>query len=177
MKRQRGAALLALTAVLLAITAVAAASTLRQSSNAHAAQAAERRALALARDALLGDAQARRCVDPALPPEALLACPDGAGTEGVAATACAGITRGWLPWRTLGVPPLRDRSGTCLWIERNGMSVRVIAPAGATPGQNRVADAGRTVCGGNLNAGNYLDAADPALTLTLDAAALAALCP
>ncbi len=177
MKRQRGAALLAVFAVLLALTAAAAAATLRQSATPHARDAAERRALALARDALRGHAQAQHCLDPARPIDTLLACPDSATGEGVAETACPGTTRGWLPWRTLGLPPLRDRSGACLWIERSGASLRIIAPGGAGPGQNRAADPARPVCGGNFDPANYLDATDGALTVTLDAGALAAVCP
>lgn len=177
MRRQRGAALLAVFVVLLAITAAAAASTLRQSATAHARDAAERRALALARDAVWGHAQTQHCLDPARPIDALLACPDSTTVEGVAEPACPGTSRGWLPWRTLGLPPLRDRSGACLWIERSGASVRIIAPGGAAPGQSRVADPSRVVCGGNFNAANYLDPVDAALTLTLNAGALAAVCP
>ncbi len=111
------------------------------------------------------------------PLETLLACPDGAAAEGIAAPACPGTSRGWLPWRTLELPPLRDRSGACLWIERSGATVRIIAPGAAGPGQSRIADPSRSVCGGNFTAANYLDPSDPTLTLTLDAGALAAVCP
>jgi hypothetical protein len=176
-KRQRGAALLAVFAVLLAVTAVTAAATLRQAATPYARDATERRALVLARDALWGHAQAQHCLAPLRPIDTLLACPDSVAAEGVAAPACAGTSRGWLPWRTLELPPLRDRSGACLWIERNGATVRIIAPGAAGPGQSRVADPSRLVCSGNFNAANYLDATDPALTLTLEAGALAAVCP
>ena len=53
----------------------------------------------------------------------LLPCPDidagGGFAEGVAHdTACSGSddsVLGRLPWRTLGLPPLRDAAGQCLW--------------------------------------------------------------
>lgn len=177
MKRQRGAALLAVFAVLLAISAAAAATTFRQAARPESRDLAERRALALARDALHGHAQAQHCRNPAQPLDTLLPCPDAAATEGVAAASCPGTTRGWLPWRSLGLPPLRDASGTCLWVERTAGSVRVIAAGGARTGQNRAAVPARPVCGGNLAAANYLDAGDASLTLTLQPAALAAVCP
>jgi hypothetical protein len=177
MKRQRGAALLAVFAVLLAITAVATATTFRQAARPESRDLAERRVLALARDALQGHAQLQYCRNPSQPIDALLPCPDGAASEGVAATSCPGTTRGWLPWRSLELPPLRDSSGTCLWIERNAATVRIVAAGGARPGQSRAADPARTVCGGNLTSTNYLDASDAAVTLTLQPAALAAVCP
>jgi hypothetical protein len=178
MKRhQRGAALLAMFALLVALTAVAAVTLLRQSARAAGTQFSEQRSLAVARDALRGHAYAAHCANPALPLDALLPCPDAAGQEGSAAASCAGTTRGGLPWRTLQLPPLRDASGTCLWIERSGASVRIVAPGGARAGQSRAAIAGRDVCGGNLVAANYLDAGDVAVTLTLTAPELAGICP
>ncbi len=43
-----------------------------------------------------------------------LPCPDLDG-DGLEETPCgAGSTEGWLPWKSLGVAPLRDASGTCL---------------------------------------------------------------
>jgi hypothetical protein len=176
-KRQRGAALLAVFAVLVALSAAAAVVTFRDASKPESRDIAERRVLALARDALWGYAQAQYCRNPAQPLETLLPCPDAAATEGLAAPSCPGTTRGWLPWRSLQLPPLRDASGTCLWVERSGVTVRVIAPGGARPGQNRAADPARTICGGNLVAANYLDVTDASLTLTLQPAALAAVCP
>lgn len=48
-----------------------------------------------------------------------LPCPDlGLGTEGQEAPSCGGrgvASLGRLPWRSLGLPPLRDDSGECLW--------------------------------------------------------------
>ncbi len=137
----------------------------------------QQRSLARAADALRGDAFRRRCLTPALANDALLRCPDLAGPEGDAATSCPGLTRGWLPWRTLGLPPQRDASATCLWYERNGTTARVIAAGAPGAAQNRMALANRPVCGGHYTASDYLDAADASVTLVLDTANFAARCP
>jgi hypothetical protein len=135
------------------------------------------RALAVAADALRGEAFKRRCQTPTLPDISLLPCPDSGGVEGTEGASCPGLSRGWLPWRTLELPPLRDSSGTCLWYERVGPVARVIAPGAATAGQNRNPLAARPVCGGNNNAANYLDLTDNALVVTLDLTTLLASCP
>jgi hypothetical protein len=49
-----------------------------------------------------------------------LPCPElyKNGTEGNSANPCGLANRntiGWLPWKTLGLPPLKDNSGTCLF--------------------------------------------------------------
>lgn len=53
-----------------------------------------------------------------------LPCPDmGTGTEGSEASSCSGkniSALGRLPWKTLGLPPLRDSSGECLWYAVSG---------------------------------------------------------
>jgi hypothetical protein len=177
MRRQRGAALLALVAVLCAITAAAAIAQMRQLARAGDDTTAEQRALALARDALRGDALRRRCADPARPPDTLLACPESGGAEGDAAENCAGTSRGWLPWRSLGVAPLRDGSGTCLWMERDGLTARVIAPGAPSASQVRAGDPARVICPGSQDPTQYLEAGDRSLALTLHVAALAAACP
>jgi hypothetical protein len=175
--RERGAALLVLFAVLIAIAGSVGAALLRQSAAREPFSQQQARELALAADALRGRAFQQRCITPSLPADQLLPCPDSAGAEGQAGATCPGLTRGWLPWRTLGLPPLRDASGTCLWYERQGTSARVIAAGAATPAQSRTSLPGRPICGGNNSAVQYLDAADPAITITLDLAAMAAVCP
>jgi hypothetical protein len=82
-----------------------------------------------------------------------------------------------LPWRTLGLPPLRDASGTCLWYERQGTTARVIATGAPTPAQTRSNLPARQICGGNNTAAQYLDATDAAVTVTLNLAAMVASCP
>lgn len=53
-----------------------------------------------------------------------LPCPDlGTGSEGVAASTCGGrgvSALGRLPWQTLGLPPLKDYDGHCLWYAVSG---------------------------------------------------------
>lgn len=176
MNRQRGAAMLVLIAVLFAVMAAAAVAALRPMARQHTAAVAQQRSLALARDALHGAALARHCTDATRPLDTLIPCPEGA-TEGTAAASCAGVTRGWLPWRTLGLPPARDSSGTCLWFERQGATGRVIAPQAARTGQNRASLASRLVCGGNLTAASYLDATDPAVAVAVNLAPVSATCP
>lgn len=84
--------------------------------------------LAQARDALIGYAAAVNTTGvPSLPPPpnprlGELPCPNRTtlsdGTpSGIATTPCSGLAArvGWLPWKTLGLPPLRDGSGEYLW--------------------------------------------------------------
>lgn len=174
---QRGATLLVLFVVLIVIAASVGAATLRQAASRESRSNREGRTLALAVEALRGRAFQQRCANPALPADELLPCPDAAAAEGLAGASCAGLTRGWLPWRTLGLPPLRDASGTCLWYERQGTSARVIAAGTPTAAQNRSTLPARTICGGNNDPAQYIDAADHAVGITLDLAAMAARCP
>jgi len=174
--RQRGAALLVFMVLLVSAAAAFGIARLR-SGTVDARRMQDQRNLALAVEALRSQAFVRRCIDTTLPLIDLLPCADGTATEGVAASSCPGLTRGWLPWRTLGLPPLKDSSGTCLWYERQGTTARVIAAGAASGGQNRSATAGRIVCGGNLSSANYLDASDVSLTLSLNTAAMVTQCP
>lgn len=73
-------------------------------------------ALAQARDALIGYAATYRDRNP---DEAFgyLPCPD-TNNDGVAEPSCGVANEtmvGRLPWKTLGLPPLADGSGECLW--------------------------------------------------------------
>jgi hypothetical protein len=176
-KRQHGATLTVLVVLIASALAVAATVIVQRASSREPARLDEARNLALAADALRGFAFARRCVDTSVPLPDLLPCPDAAATEGVSASICPGLTQGWLPWRTLGLPPLRDTSGTCLWYERQGITARIVAAGGASAGQNRAPLAGRATCGGNLTATNYMDAADPSLAIALNATLLTTRCP
>jgi hypothetical protein len=174
--RQRGATLLLL--MVLLVTAVAAfgvAGLQRGTTDARRNQDQQNIAMGIA--ALRSAAFVRRCADRTRPLNDLLPCADAATTEGVSAASCPGLTQGWLPWRTLGLPPLRDSSGTCLWYERQGTTARVIVAGAATGSQNRGASSGRTICGGNLAASNYLDTGDAAVSMTLNTAAMVARCP
>jgi hypothetical protein len=175
--RQRGAALLTLFAVLIVVAAGIGVASLRHAASGESLSQRQARDLALAAQAVRGRAFHQRCINPALPADQLLPCPDAASVEGQAGVSCPGVTRGWLPWRTLGMPPLRDASGTCLWYERQGTTARVIAAGAPTAAQNRTNLPARPVCGGNNNSAQYLDASDQAVVVTLDVAAMAARCP
>jgi hypothetical protein len=175
--RQRGAALLVLMVLLASAFAAFGMTALQRGALRDSRREQDQRLLASGAEALRNAAFARRCLNTVLPLGELLPCPDGAVAEGIAAASCPGIARGWLPWRTLGLPPLKDSSGTCLWYERQGTTARVIAAGAAMPGQNRAPAAGRMMCGGSLSAADYLDASDPALAITLDTAAMVARCP
>lgn len=131
--RQHGAALLIL---LLTLTLGGLAWLLRQpnlqSASFPARDKATDRALAQAKEALLGYAAAypeyKRKGNPARPVfvPGHLPCPDtgsALGFEGSEAGTCGakGVTViGHFPWRSLGVPPPRDGSGECLWYAVSG---------------------------------------------------------
>jgi hypothetical protein len=151
--------------------------SLKRDNTRDARRLRDQDSLAQASQALRGAAFVRHCLNVSLPLANLLPCPDAAATEGVAALSCPVLARGWLPWRTLGLPPLKDSSGTCLWYERQGTTARVIVAGAPLAGQSRTAVAGRPECGGNLTATNYLDASDISLTLTLNTAAMVTRCP
>ncbi|MDP2828514.1 MAG: hypothetical protein Q8O37_07895 [Sulfuricellaceae bacterium] len=78
-------------------------------------------ALAQAKDALIGYAVTYRDKHP---DEVFgyLPCPDADG-NGVAESPCGGTdvsVIGRLPWKTLGLPPIRDGDGECLWYAVSG---------------------------------------------------------
>lgn len=78
--------------------------------------------LAQAKDALIGYAATYR---DSHPNEVFgyLPCPD-TDNDGFAENSCGSVAGtsviGRLPWRTLGLPPLRDSSGECLWYAISG---------------------------------------------------------
>jgi len=125
-RRQSGVALLALL-TLIALTGMY--QLLRQlNSVSHSVAREERaaRALAEARDALLGEAiSAPKVVD-----AGYLLLPDagvsfGGPKEGYASGTPLGAARdyslaGKMPWRSLKIPPPRDRSSECLWYVLSG---------------------------------------------------------
>ncbi|MBS3965473.1 MAG: hypothetical protein KGZ80_13485 [Methylomonas sp.] len=74
-----------------------------------------------AREALLGYALTYADNHPGSPP-GLLPCPDVNG-DGLADVPCGVANQsalGRLPWRTLGIGPLRDSGGSCLWYGVSG---------------------------------------------------------
>ena len=118
--RQQGAALAAI-ATLLAIALVAALTTaIARSATGPRRAAVSDQALATAREALIAHATSR-AVDEIVGP-GYLPCPD-LDDDGWAESTCGSMTGetgqwqrlGRLPWKTLGLPDLRDASGERLW--------------------------------------------------------------
>ena len=82
------------------------------------------KALALAKEALIGYAATYRD-DPAHPTEVFgyLPCPDTSIGDGTALPNCGtagNAAVGLLPYKTLGLPDLRDSDGVCLWYAVSG---------------------------------------------------------
>jgi hypothetical protein len=118
---EAGAALLFAVFALILIVASLGAAALGASASASARRdAASERALAQAREALLAYA-AERPIDLRVGP-GYLPCPD-LDDDGWAEPTCGSLTGhlghaerlGRLPWKTLGLPDLRDGSGERLW--------------------------------------------------------------
>lgn len=73
--------------------------------------------LARAREALIATAVSYRDTHPGMV-FGYLRCPDLANLNGEAAAPCGSKdsnAQGRLPWKTLGLPPLYDEAGECLW--------------------------------------------------------------
>jgi hypothetical protein len=120
-KRQSGAALI----IFVTLLVLGATSLFLSQINADkfkiAAQKQTARVLAQAKEALLGFALTYAETHPGQEP-GYLPCPDNDG-DGSADTPCstAGYSViGRFPWRTLGLLPLRDGSGECLWYAVSG---------------------------------------------------------
>lgn len=111
MKRaQRGAALLVLVGLIGLLAMATLARALSSPPGAEAALATES-ALARAREALIAYASWEDNSPGSLP------CPD-LNNDGVAELSCSEDV-GRLPWRTLGLGPLTDGAGECLWYARS----------------------------------------------------------
>lgn len=115
-RRQQGSALLIAVGLLGLLAMATLARTLSAPPGAEAALATER-ALARAREALvaygaLGNAAGSHDNSPGALP-----CPD-LDNDGVSDLNC-GAHIGRLPWRTLGLGPLLDGAGECLWYARS----------------------------------------------------------
>lgn len=86
----------------------------------HHQKVSANKSLSQAKQALLAYAVSRGDVtDPTPQPGRLgyLPCPANDNGEGNSVGTCGATntsTIGWFPWRTLGLPPLKDESGTCL---------------------------------------------------------------
>lgn len=125
--RQRGAALLVLFLVLGVAAAALLVSTLTRKAAQMKAEENTAAALAQAKDALIGDAAIYRDTNPDTggwtdKVWGYLPCPD-TDNDGTADGPCGAknvTVAGRLPWRTLGLPPLRDGAGECLWYVVSG---------------------------------------------------------
>lgn len=125
-KRQRGAALLLIMLGIIAATAAVLLLNVNRDELRTRQLKTSQSMLATARAALLDYALLNPDLNPTQPHS--LPCPDidasGAFEEGEAhASACgaAGISViGRLPWRTLGLPALKDASSACLWYVVSG---------------------------------------------------------
>ncbi len=168
---ERGAAALLLIAIVAVIT-VGAATAALPIFDANERQQLTQAALADAARAVAGYARARRCVVGSGSVPSHLPCPDAGASEGQAAPSCAPVARGRLPWRTLGMAPLRDGDGECLWYERTPAGARVIAPGRALSGQTRGASPAAPVCGGHYGEADYLEAVGNDRSLVVGAAML-----
>lgn len=123
-KRQRGAALM----VMLVILIVGASAMLLNSLNSSTPQLTRAKtttdALAQAKEALIG--YAITYGDTSTNVNGFLPCPDqgqNSTQDGEAKSSCAAkniSAIGKLPWKTLGLSPLRDGNGECIWYAVSG---------------------------------------------------------
>lgn len=114
MRKQRGNTLLIFLALFMSMFAYFAVSSLTAQKNE--INQANALALGQAKMALVGFAATYRDRNPG-EMFGYLPCPD-TDNDGVSNTPCgaAGVTSiGRLPWKTLGLPPLKDSVGECLW--------------------------------------------------------------
>jgi len=118
--RERGALLVVLSAILALALAAGLATALARVAGGSARAKATDRSLATAREALIAHATSRP-IDEIVGP-GYLPCPD-LDDDGWAESTCGSMTGetgqwqrlGRLPWKTLGLPDLRDAYGERLW--------------------------------------------------------------
>lgn len=118
MQKQRGAAFIVMLVILIMGVVTFLVSSLNSSALQIKRDQVTADALAQARDALIGYAASVNLTAAGNRPGDL-PCPDnyipGSNNEGRSTTPCAGNALGRLPWKTLGLPDLRDGSGERLW--------------------------------------------------------------
>ncbi len=122
MQRQRGAVFIVMLVFMIMGVAAFLVSSLNSSAVQIKRDAATADALAQAKEALIGYAAGVQISSSSLanqPRPGDLPCPDnhaiGSGLEGTSTTPCNVNALGRLPWKTLGLPDLRDSSGERLW--------------------------------------------------------------
>jgi hypothetical protein len=155
--RMKGAALLVLMALILISFTTIAVARLSLNNLQTARESDDAKILAVARDSLIGYSLKNS-------PAVNLPCPDrngdgsGLGAADMIAGGCR-TYRGWLPFRDLGLPDLRDKSGARLWyavdqaytvngitnltpsmLTLDGISVVavILSPKEVFPGQTRI---------------------------------------
>ncbi|MFA6971571.1 MAG: hypothetical protein WC208_09240 [Gallionella sp.] len=208
--RQQGYALLIFVAALATASSALAVKVINNNGNNQIARdKITAAALAQAKDALIGYASIYQDANLNVPfyMNGYLPNPDlgpGDSQEGRAAGNFSGNHKdysaiGKVPWKKLGVTPLRDGQGECLWYvvsgrfkntpltdelnwdtqgqiditDSNGnliasnVAALLVAPGKPQTGQNRAHDPADTQyiqCGGNYDAGNYLNSYFPGST-------------
>lgn len=126
MRRQRGAALIIMLVIVVMGAATALVSSLSTTALKNARQETTSTVLAQAKDALIGFAVTYSDMNTGNT-HGYLPCPDvnetGITQEGIEHGNC-GVTNantlGRLPWKSLGLSPLRDSMGECLWYAVSG---------------------------------------------------------
>ncbi len=155
--REAGAALLAAMLLLVVVSAYALLSRLNAAASISYQHQRSVRALAEAKDALIGYALTY-AENHTGQPQGYLPCPDADG-DGSADPPCnaPGLSvLGRLPWRTLGIEPVRDGSGECLWYAVSGpykaLTNNKAALTSDTDGLFEIQDAaGNVIIGGASN--------------------------
>ena len=126
-RKQSGIALIIFLTVIVLGTATFLVSQANNSRFQHKINAQKQTAKVLqqAKEALLGFAAVYAETHPNQPPQGYLPCPDfdGDGSSDILGTTCGSEGESMLgrfPWRTLGLPVLRDGNGDCLWYAVSG---------------------------------------------------------
>ena len=136
-RRQHGAALLIFTVIITIAALSSFLYLLNSTTYASQREQITRDALAQAKEALIGYATS---VQITTPRPGDLPCPDshlpGTPLEGTPSTPCNGNALGRLPWKTLGLPDLRDGGGERLWYAVSNRFKNSTRTACTSPGQS-----------------------------------------
>ncbi len=134
---QHGAALLVFTVIVVVFALTSFLYLLNSSSYALQQERITNEALAQAKEALIGYAASVKLTT-ARPGD--LPCPDihlpGSSQEGTPSTPCNDNALGRLPWKTLGLPDLRDGSGERLWYAVSNKFKNSTRTTCTSPGQS-----------------------------------------
>ena len=108
-ERQRGVALLALLVLIAVVGSLVVVSVANSASQERDRHAQSLRAMGMIRDALVARAAADLNRPGSLP------CPDYDGDGTADGSLCTSPYIGWVPWKTLDLPDLRDAAGERFW--------------------------------------------------------------